>query len=289
MRQLQTLTSTGMISIDLEGADLGSAQLQGAGPQEARLQGASLEGAELQGASLEGADLSGADLGSAQLQAADLGGARLFGASLFFASLEGTSFYFTQLEGADFRQSKRAGTNMNSAHVWRTSFESASVGAVFGRFWNEGADCLSDEEAFSKDGFAYLEAHIMKVVPEGKARENALKRIKKLNPDILGPEASVCEMFGNPREDSAAYENALMDELKKLVCSGHEDALYIVRGLTRTPWESRIKDARAQAPNLVNAILSKDCPVSAALTEQDKAALKEVATDPSFPNSMRDF
>jgi uncharacterized protein YjbI with pentapeptide repeats len=263
----------------LEGASLKHANLWGANLQGAYLQGASLERAELQGAYLGSAHLDAASLDSAGLQGADLAGADLEGASLDYAGLQGASFYFTSLQGATFRGSTLAGTNMNSAWVWRTSFEGNSVGPVFGRFWNEEPEDSLTENPISKDGFASLKADIMKVVPEGEARENALKRIKLVNPDIFGPEARVSETLLKAREDRVVYEKALADEVKKIVCSNRYDALYIVRGLIQPPSDSRIEDAGAQAPGLVNAILKPDCPVSAALTDADRAALKKLAKE----------
>ena len=47
-----------------------------------------------------------------------------------------------------------------------------------------------EESALTKDEFAALEAMIMKEVPEGELRDQALKRITNLNPEIFGPEAS---------------------------------------------------------------------------------------------------
>ena len=64
------------------------------------------------------------------------------------------------------------------------------------------------------------------------------------------------------------------DQLKTLACAVDEDALYVVRGLIAN---GRIKDTRAEATGLVKAILKADCPVSAALTEADKAALNRIA------------
>jgi hypothetical protein len=57
------------------------------------------------------------------------------------------------------------------------------------------------------------------------------------------------------------YKKSLADQLKSLACSGDKNTAYIVR---------------AKAPDLVKAILKPDCPVSAALTEADKAALKRI-------------
>jgi hypothetical protein len=52
--------------------------------------------------------------------------------------------------------------------------------------------------------------------------------------------------------------------------------VHIVRGLIAN---GRIWETGAKAPGLVNAILSPDCPVSAALTQADKAALKKLAEE----------
>ena len=65
-----------------------------------------------------------------------------------------------------------------------------------------------------------------------------------------------------------------------LACSGDADAIYVVRGILNQG-RSVITDAGAQAPGLVEAILKPDCPVAAALTEADKAALKKIAKEAS--------
>jgi hypothetical protein len=165
---------------------------------------------------------------------------------------------------------------MSDAKVWRTSFEDATLTAVF-------EDNL-EERAISKDEFIELQAMIMKEVPEGENRKYALKRIEKLNPDIFGPEASEQETLEKGRVDETAYKKSLADQLTSLACSKDENGPYIVRGLIPNDGiiaNDRIKDTSAQAPGLVEAILKPDCPVSAALTEADKAALKRIAKEPS--------
>jgi hypothetical protein len=69
-------------------------------------------------------------------------------------------------------------------------------------------------------------------------------------------------------------------ELKALVCSGDADAAYVVRGLLKNDGIIFGKTG-AQAPGLVEAILKPDCPVSAALTEADKATLSEIVKEAS--------
>jgi uncharacterized protein YjbI with pentapeptide repeats len=229
------------------------ARLQGASFQDARLQGASFQDAQLQGASFGRVQLQGASLAGAQLQGASLDHAQLHGAVLVQAQLQGASLSQAQLQGANFTGSTFAGTDMRNAEVWRTNFEGASLTAGF------------------EDG-----------VKEGA--------IKILNPDIFGPEASEQETLEKGRVDETAYKKSLADQLKGLACSGDKDALYIVRGLIEN---KRIKDTGAQAPGLIEAILKperhgrassrphrsdpQECPVSAVLTEADKAALKKLA------------
>jgi pentapeptide repeat protein len=210
-----------------------------------------------------------------------LGGAELQGAELG-SQLQGASLKEATLQGADFRSSTLAGTNMSGAVVWRTAFGGASLTAVF-------EDDLH-ESAISRDDFAALKATIMKEVPQGNRREEALERIEKLNPDIFGPEASEQETLEKGRVDEPTYKKSLADELKRLACSRDADAVYIVRGLIGFEfWGSTlsiitlsiIKDTGAQAPGLVEAILKPDCPVSAALTDADKAALEKLKKEAS--------
>jgi uncharacterized protein YjbI with pentapeptide repeats len=270
------LQGTSLFVADLQGASLRSAQLQGAWLVGAQLQGAMLDHAQLpgaslgfanlQGASLDHAQLQGALLDAAELQGASLGSANLQGASLSGAQLQGASLDAAELQGANFKGSRLAGTEMFDTAVWRTSFEDASLTTV--RVY----DLI--ENAMSKEEFAVLQATIMKEVPENKLREQALKRIEALNPDIFGPEASEQETLEKGRGDFHAFRKVMADQLQILACSGDESAPYIVRGLIAN---GRIEGTGGQAHGLVEAILKPDCPVSAALTDADKAALKKLA------------
>ena len=121
-------------------------------------------------------------------------------------------------------------------------------------------------------------------LPPGAPRDQALDRIRSLdcaNPDKTlascdpslppPPEAAAWrKALEDARVDEAAYAKALAAELKTLVCSGDDDAAYVLRGLgfQRPPCA-----AGPEAPALVDFIMSKDCPVSASLTDADKANL----------------
>jgi uncharacterized protein YjbI with pentapeptide repeats len=235
------LQGASLVAAQLQGASLLDAQLQGASLLNAQLQGAWLLGAQLQGASLLGARLQGASLLGTRLQGAALLGAQLQGASLLGARLQGASLLGAQLQGADFRNSTLAGTNMSGAAVWRTSFVAASLTAIF-------EDKLK-ESALTKNEFAALQAMIVKEVPEGGLREQALKRITILNPDIFGPEASAREILDKDGVGETKYEKSLADRLSGLACSGGEDAPYIVHGLVEPHNRHRRASSRSRRSN----------------------------------------
>jgi hypothetical protein len=63
-----------------------------------------------------------------------------------------------------------------------------------------------------------------------------------------------------------------------LVCSRDDNAAYILRGLFREALfgDSHLKATGPEAPALVDFIMSKDCPVSASLTNGDKTRLLNI-------------
>ncbi len=74
-----------------------------------------------------------------------------------------------------------------------------------------------------------------------------------------------------------------------LLCSGSKDASLILRGFLAQPvgvlhvpilgathLSNRLSAAGPEAPALVNFIMSKDCPVSASLTDTDRANLLQI-------------
>ncbi|HMF05849.1 MAG TPA: pentapeptide repeat-containing protein [Methylocella sp.] len=272
------LQGASLDSAELQGGRLSRAELQGGWLFGAELQGAILDDAQLQGASLEGAHLEGASLKGAHLQGASLKGAHLQGASLEGAELQGASLDDAQLQGAQFLKATLEGATVRNVAAWRTSLEDASLTAVFLRGVNQNA--------LTKEEFGSLKMYFMQEVPEGGQREQALNRIEILNPDIAGREAHARvgpEMeSGEESVNESAYEKSLADQLKSLVCSKDKSAIYILRGLVAN---GRVRGAGTQAARLVEGIIgpraAQDCPVSAVLTEEDKAALERVAEEAS--------
>ncbi|MGQ0445412.1 MAG: pentapeptide repeat-containing protein [Beijerinckiaceae bacterium] len=258
------LQGTWFYQAQLQGADLSQAKLLGASLDNAWLQGASLEKAELQGALVNNARLQGAKLDKAQLQGANLSQAHLQGASLRCAKLQGADFAGPKVVDTNVDTHMRA-TNLRAAKVWRTHFKDESLADVL-------QDSL-DTKAFSKPDFDGLRTYMDKQLPAGIQRDPALDLIKKLDPGEGNPEASQIPALEKGRAaNDDAYQKALADELKKLVCSGDTSASYIVQRLVET---GRIADTGPYASRLIDSILAPACPVS--LTEQDKAKLQEPA------------
>jgi uncharacterized protein YjbI with pentapeptide repeats len=292
----------------LQGAELGWAQLRGASFDGAQLQGATLIWADLQGAELDRAQLQGSSLGGAQLQGASLSQAQLQGASLWLAQLQGASLSQAQLQGAELAGAQLQGASLDGAKVnatdflgaflWRTiwgKMDPAKLGAVrlemlsWNPAWqpkNFAWQPKGDPVPWDAKAYADLRGS-MNSIPEGSRREMALKQIETLdcgNPDETL--ASCDPSAAPPREvldwqeklikasiDDAAFQNVLATELRGLVCTSDANAIHILRGIIR--WRRDAKTGR-EAPALVDYIMSKDCPVSAALTSNDKANLLKI-------------
>jgi hypothetical protein len=275
----------------LQGAWLLGAKLQGASLYEAHLQGVSLQGAKLQGASLDHADLQGAELAQADLQGASLSEAQLKGASLDLAQLQGASLREAQLQGASLHYTAVNAADFSDAFLWRSNWggiDPAELGAVrldatlerWKPVWKKGIIY-----PVPWDGKAYAELRVsMNGIPEGQRRDAALKRIEALDcgdPDKL---LASCDPAAKPPHevldwqkklkaaggDGAAYAKALATELQGLVCNNDANAIHILRGVIEN---QRLRDTGREAPALVDFIMSKDCPVSAALPGDDKENL----------------
>ena len=306
-------------SAQLQGASLDRAQLQGAVLDGAQLQGSYLLGAQFQGASLGGAQFQGAYLFGAQLQGADLFGAQLQGAMLVSSSLQGASLDYAQfqfasldeanfdgasltyanLQGASLRKASLIAADLSDASLWRTNLDEISIVAVTLRdspdqwlpVWRpEG------EKAQPWDDSAYQGLRkVMESLPPNALRDPALNRIRILdcaNTDTtlascdrsppLPPEADAWrKAVIHARAEYTGYAQALALVLKVLVCSAPY-AVDVLRGLlfaSRHGSLSRFEATGPNAPKMVDFIMSKDCPVSASLTEADKARLLQIKRD----------
>jgi hypothetical protein len=273
----------------LQGASLLVAQLQGASLDAARLQGAQLNVANLQGASLDSAHLEGASLVSAQLQGALLPNSQLQGASLDSAHLEGASLPLAQLQGVSFSGATLVATDLRGAHLWRSN--------------QAGAPTTLSSLRMSVDDKTWR--------PDDKAYEDLSKTLQSLSPGPLHDALGRIEILDCSNRDKTlqscnsvapltpeatgwrnavttatagddGYRDALAKSLKALICSGDENAIFVVRALFvdhaqgRLVWLTQVGPA---ALDLIAKLLSKDssdCPVAASLTDADRAALQRI-------------
>jgi hypothetical protein len=147
----------------------------------------------------------------------------------------------------------------------------------------------SDPIEWTAKAYAELRDSINSV-PEGKMREEALQRIETLDCGSPDKTLASCDPDATPPPevldwqkkleavsvDDAAYAKALATELQSLVCANDDNAIYILRGITGG---KRHRDTKGEAPALVDFIMSKNCPVSASLTDGDKAKLLKIKQD----------
>jgi hypothetical protein len=131
----------------------------------------------------------------------------------------------------------------------------------------------------------------IKALPPGHLRDEALEAIQRLdcsnpdktvascNPSIpIPPEAAAWrKSLEDATVDEATFAKTLALVLKMLVCSGDENAGYVLRGLSSmVPTVNRILAIGSEAPALIDFIMSKDCPISTSLTDADKAKLLRI-------------
>jgi len=306
-----------LIGAQLQGASLPMAQLQGASLNAglqgasldwAQLQGASLDGARLQGATLYGAKLKGASLNAAELQGASLDWAQLQGASLNQAQLQGASLDSAQLQGASLDHAQFRGASLGRAHLWRTDWGELTPKAMkpiqfVQPKWeavNLRLESISKgynwrDEPWTDRTYDDLREMIEKEVPRGDPRDDALKRIARLDCKESGDDLAPCAANAEPppkvrmwrailntaRADDKAYEQELAKLLRQLVCTPETNAIHILRGIIFEGVipinPSRLTAAGREARELIDDILEgQGCPVSSALTDADRARLQEI-------------
>ncbi len=284
--QLQGATLTGA---QLQGATLDGALLQGATLWGAELQGATLTGAQLQGATLWGAQLQGATLDDAELQGATLWDAELQGATLDNAQLQGATLKSAGLQGATLDNAQLQGADLSNALVWRAKFSYTDItdARAVGLNWKPVAKTdIGDPKPWTQASYQALRNMLTTAIPEGEARSEALKQIDRLICTETKGKSDCVEDKSHPEIKSLtdeAYAARLAELLKALVCGGKDDSIHILRGIVRDLWlenSNRLYATAANAPKLIDDILKpktpSDCPVSAALTAEDKARLLKI-------------
>jgi len=299
----------------LQGAVLDFAEIQGASLAEAWLQGASMTAVQLEGAWLAGARLQGASLAGARLQGASLVNAQLEGALLSYAQLQGASLYGADLHVVDLSNAllwRSDNDNDATLVVPRVPsvFDYVSgqwppLGAITSARFNRREVTLAalrlpdapdqwrpvwrvEDDVHLWNDATYL--HLRETIeslPPGVLRDQALDRIGRLDCSKGGTSLASCDTSApeppkaaawrkaleDARVDDATYAGALAAELETLVCSGDTNAGYILRGVLGS---GRLAATGPEAQGLIDFIMSKDCPVSASLTDADKAKLLRI-------------
>jgi len=274
----------------LQGASLDNAQLQGASLDNAQLQRAGLDGAQLQGASLNGAQLQGASLNGAQLRGATLDGAQLQAAALDAAQLQGASLKGADLQGASLQEADLNAADLSKPYLWRANLGSvkpvsavrlAEAGDTWRPHWLNDNGTPQQWTKDRKEDYERWRNNLASFASDFPRRNQVLANIGRLDPS--GPEPSEPaewpKSLKDGRADDRDYARALASELKTLVCWGVDDAIYAFHG---NGFQDRLGAAGAKAPaqvdfiDFIDFIMSKDCPVSASLTDADKAKLPHI-------------
>jgi hypothetical protein len=254
---------------------LNDTQLQGAVLKEAQLQGAQLSSASFQGADLSLAQLQGANLSYAKLQGADLRGAQLQGADLSYAQLQGADLQGAQLQDADLEGAALQGAVLSSAEIWLAKFPRG----------------LTDQ---SPVPLGLADVKMSALTAEAKAQ---LKQ--GLDTDITDPElrgvvmARLDPILRNERpnwEDGSSWEDYFgkaktpsAEELARfhagLACDDPEGS--IATSMARRAKEFETEHfGKGYAKPFASALLDENCKGGKALTDETRAALKNLVAAP---------
>jgi hypothetical protein len=283
----------------LHGADVTAAQLQGASLKKAGVHGACVRFAHLEGASLEGAsllattlvetNLTGASLANAQLQGASLGGAVLNAADLSNAALWRASF------GAPLNYACEGTTRKSTSRIM-LKFPDALI--TWQPFWrNRNGNVQRWDDSVYQETLGVIKERFDDYHERNDpVRDTVLNRLGELDCLNSAPTLASCDprwawvpplkpldetvawrnVLEAARVDDETYTKALARVLQDLVCSGDGAAIYVVRG---GGFQDRLEAARVAASRLINDLAnkdSKDCPVSASLTDTDRAKLLQI-------------
>jgi len=167
----------------------------------------------------------------------------------------------------DLNDAHLFGTYMQQAEIWRTRFADDYFGVVI-------ID-LPHQRRITTEEFAALRADILKDVKDEARRDEGLRRIGILDPTKKGPATDLTKILA---KDYETFEKALADALENISCSViNRSAASTVRGL--------MGQGRMTA-RLAASVLAPGCPVSAELTDEDKAQLKAYARTANPPTAQ---
>jgi uncharacterized protein YjbI with pentapeptide repeats len=306
------LQGANLIRAQLQGANFRGAQLQGAILFQAHLQAASLIDAQLQGADLSFARLQGATLSWAHLQGANLYSADLRGALLLGTQLQGAVLGTTLLLGARLGGAYLIATDLRDAFLWRTSWPHARLESLLETNadglklnWRpEGERTLKGRPAFWTDhSYRILLKDLTAAIRSQEERVEALRAVEILDCNKFKQLASCDPKAAIPPEvkreqtsveragiNEVAFQNALAAQLREFLCSGNTNMIYALRGIVHAQRDvskdlpiatgfinsDRLSATGPHADNLVDFLMSKDCPISGSLSDEDKGRLLQI-------------
>jgi Pentapeptide repeats (8 copies) len=276
----------------MQGVKLKGARLQGSLARGANLQAAMLDAAQLQGASLDGANLQAASIsGRADLGGAKLDGADMQGAYLRGANLTGASLVYAQLQGSDLHNTLRAFADLDSVYAWKAAIEGAGpaetgyYGSVVTAAMYRGLDCppyRPRQETgtcnWSPQAFATLKRLIIEQVPAGYDRDEAIERLRHLDPaDGATDFSDVWESLKRRAPASASPElNAYIlkrNEIVREIGCDAAGAPAVIRGLIR----NHAEDLMGLTALAIAARDEKTCPGARGLSDEDRLKLSRAA------------
>ena len=292
------LTDAVLRKVDLTGALLLRAHLDQADLRKAKLEcGLWAEPEQREKAGLASKPIC------AQLQGASLFGAQLQGASLVGAQLQGASLNFAQLQGASLDRAQLQGASLRSVFVWRADSRTANTANT----WIEpvavyrSQPCIDPKVClWTADSFKQLTDLLTKTIPEGQAREAALKRIDP----ILNPEpppypnedaiAARWNKANTPHPTQNEQEVEIAGQWKNTGCDA-ESAPHVVAALAKR-MNSRGNVFNANSPfapksphaaQLAADFLHPSCAGTKGLSDADTAILIKIRDESAPPLTAR--
>jgi uncharacterized protein YjbI with pentapeptide repeats len=289
----------------LAGATLINANLQGAVLVEAQLPGAWFHETQLQGASLHATDLRGVSFFRSQLD----------GASLLGAMLQGARFNESSLVGVTMKDADAWRTHFDDAHlsdVFEDGIDPAS--AITEQEFADLKSAITKDvpEVKRKGGDESIRESVLQVIEElnpdifgpelgmpesleaGRADETAYRKALATELERLAcsgeqsapyivrslafnvePHNAVSRLMVN-----VARENAKQQVKEAQARSRVGELPWMIEVFSYIP-HPHIYDAGPFARRLIETILGPKCPVSAALTEQEKTELRKLAKEAS--------
>jgi uncharacterized protein YjbI with pentapeptide repeats len=254
---------------------LKDAQLQGAFLQEAQLQGAQLNSAQLQGADLSNAQLQGAELSYANLQGADLRGAQLQGADLSYAKLQGADLKGAQLQGAKLEAAQLQGADLTSAEVWLVNFPRDLA--------NQSPAPLGVADLkmspLTTDAQAQLKLDLNASITDSTVLPVVMSRLD----EILRNEPPNWEDGNSWTDYVSKAKEPFAGELAQfhadLACDDTEGSIANSMAGRAAAFETE-KFGNGYAKPFASALLDENCKGGKALTDETRAALKNLVSAP---------